>query len=77
MGAHNPRMHIDELLIALSICAVNDPVAARAMTALDLLRGSEAHSSVILSADDMGVFRKLGIELTCEPVYQTKKLYHK
>ncbi len=77
MGAHNPRMHIDELLIALSICAVNDPVAARAMAALDLLRGSEAHSTVILSGDDMGVFRKLGIELTCEPVYQTKKLYHK
>ena len=76
MGAHNPRMHTDELLIALSICAVTDSVAARAMAALDLLRGSEVHSTVILSSDDMGVFRKLGMEVTCEPVYQTKKLYH-
>lgn len=76
MGAHNPRMHTDELLIALSICAVTDSVAAKAMAALDLLRGSEVHSTVILSSDDMGVFRKLGMEVTCEPVYQTKKLYH-
>jgi uncharacterized protein (UPF0371 family) len=77
MGAHNPRMHIDELLIALSICAVTDPIAARAMQALDLLRGSEVHSSVILSSDDESVFRKLGMNVTCEPVYQSKKLYHR
>ena len=47
------------------------------MQQLDKLRGSEAHSSVILSSVDVGVFRKLGINLTCEPSYQTKKLYHK
>ena len=77
MGAHNPRMHTDELLIALSICAVTDPIAARAMAALDSLRGSEVHSTVILSSADEGVFRKLGMNVTCEGQYQTKKLYHK
>ncbi len=76
MGAHNPRMHTDELLIALSICAVSDPVAARAMGALDSLRGSEVHSTVILSSADESVFRKLGMNVTCEPVYQSKRLYH-
>ena len=76
MGAHNPRMHTDELLIALSICAVTDPIAARAMAALDSLRGSEVHSTVILSSADEGVFRKLGMNVTCEGQYQTKKLYH-
>ncbi len=77
MGAHNPRMHTDELLIALSICAVTDPIAARAMAALDSLRGSEVHSTVILSGADESVFRKLGMNVTCEGQYQTKKLYHK
>ena len=77
MGAHNPRMHTDELLIALSICAVTDPIAARAMAALDSLRGSEVHSTVILSSADEGVFRKLGMNLSCEPRYQTKRLYHR
>ena len=76
MGAHNPRMHTDELLIALSICAVTDPIAARAIAALDSLRGSEVHSTVILSSADEGVFRKLGMNMTCEPQYQSKKLYH-
>ncbi len=76
MGAHNPRMHTDELLIALSICAVTDPVAARAMGALDSLRGSEVHSTVILSSADESVFRKLGMSVTCEPIYQSKRLYH-
>lgn len=76
MGAHNPRMHTDELLIALSICAVTDPLAARAMQALDALFGSQVHSTVILSSADEGVFRKLGMHVTCEPAYQTKKLYH-
>ncbi len=77
MGGHNPRLHTDEILIALSICAVTDPTAARAMKQLEGLRGAEAHSTVILSGVDSGVFKKLGVNLTCEPVYQTKKLYHK
>jgi len=77
MGGHNPRLHTDEILIALSICAVTDPTAAKAMQQLEGLRGGEAHSTVILSSVDSGVFKKLGVNLTCEPVYQTKKLYHK
>ncbi len=77
LGNHNPRLHIDELLIALSICAVTDEKAARAMNCLQLLKGCEVHSSVMLSEVDKNVFRKLGVHLTCEPVYQTKKLFHR
>lgn len=72
----NPRLHTDEVLIALSICAVTDDNAKRAMEQLQNLRGAEVHSSVILSQVDKNVFRKLGINLTCEPEYQTQKLYH-
>lgn len=76
LGNTNPRLHTDEVLIALSICALTDYNAKRAMEKLAMLRGCEVHSSVILSQVDMGVFRKLGVNLTSEPVYQTKKLYH-
>jgi uncharacterized protein (UPF0371 family) len=77
MGNHNPRLHTDEILIALSICAATNPTAALAMEQLPKLRGCEAHSSVILSRVDDNVFQKLGVNITCEPQYQTKKLYHK
>ena len=77
LGNNNPRLHTDELLVALSICAATNPTAQLAMQQLQFLRGCEAHSSVILSQVDENVFRKLGINLTCEPKYQTKKLYHK
>ena len=76
LGNHNPRLHIDELLVALSICAVTDENARIAMEQLDKLKNCEAHSSVILSPVDESVVKKLGINLTCSPVYQTKKLYH-
>ncbi len=76
MGNHNPRLHTDEILIALAICAVSDERAAAAMKQLDNLKGSEAHSTVILSRVDENVFHKLGVNITCEPQYQTKKLYH-
>lgn len=77
MGNRNPRLHTDEILIALSICAATNPTAALAMQQLPKLRGCEAHSTVILSRVDENVFQKLGINITCEPQYQTKKLYHK
>ena len=77
MGNHNPRLHTDETLIALTICAVNDEKAALAMEQLDKLAGCEAHSSVILSRVDENVFQHLGVNITYEPVYQTKKLYHR
>ena len=76
LGNHNPRLHIDELLIALSICAVTDETARLALEQIEKLKGLEAHSTVILSRVDEQTFRKLGVNLTCEPKYQTKKLYH-
>jgi uncharacterized protein (UPF0371 family) len=76
LGNHNPRLHTDEVLIALSICAATDPRAKLALEQVEKLKGVEAHSSVILSRVDEQTFRKLGINLTCEPRYQTKKLYH-
>ena len=76
LGNHNPRLHTDEVLIALSISAVNSENAAKAMRALPELRNAQAHSTVILSEVDIATFRKLGMNLTCEPRYQTKKLFH-
>ena len=76
LGNHNPRLHIDEVLIALAISAVGNAPAAKALESIDKLRGCEAHSSVILSQVDMKTFKKLGINITCEPQYQVKKLYH-
>ena len=76
LGNRNPRLHIDEVLIALSISAVTSPNAALAMDQLAKLRDCEAHSSVILSMTDSRTFKKLGVNVTCEPKYQVKKLYH-
>ena len=69
-GNRNPRLHTDEVLIALSICAATDPLAERAMEQLDKLRGCEVHSSVILSAVDEKTFKRLGVNLTCEPRFR-------
>ena len=77
LGNQNPRLHSDEILIALSICAATNPTAAHAMEQLDKLKGAEAHSSVILSRVDGDTYRKLGINFTCEPRYQSNNLYHK
>ncbi|MBR4078281.1 MAG: DUF1846 family protein, partial [Oscillospiraceae bacterium] len=76
MGNKNPRLHTDETLIALAICSVHDENAAKAMEQLNKLKGCEAHSTVILSRVDENVFQHLGVNITYEPVYQTKKLYH-
>ena len=70
LGNRNPRLHTDEVLIALSICAATDKNAEMAMEQLSKLRGCELHSSVILSSVDEKIFRRLGVNLTCEPVYQ-------
>ena len=76
LGNHNPLLHIDEILIALSIEALTNPAAKEAYAQLPNLAGTEVHSSVILSQVDVGVFKKLGVNLTCEPKYQSKKLFH-
>ncbi len=76
LGNHNPRLHTDEILIALCVSAVTNENANKAMNELCNLRNCEAHSSVMLSGVDNNVFKKLGINITCEPKYQTKKLFH-
>ena len=77
LGNHNPRLHTDEILLALAICATEHEEAKSAMDQLKHLRSCEAHSTVILSPIDMDIIRKLGINLTTEPKYQTKKLFHR
>jgi uncharacterized protein (UPF0371 family) len=69
LGNRNPRLHTDETLIALSISARNNPMAAYAMKQLSNLRGCDVHSSVILSSVDEKTFKRLGVNLTCEPRY--------
>ena len=69
LGNRNPRLHTDETLIALSISAVNNPMAEYAMEQLSKLRGCDVHSSVILSSVDEKTFKRLGVHLTCEPRY--------
>ena len=70
LGNRNPRLHTDETLIALSISAATNPTAELAMEQLGKLRGCEVHSTVILSAVDEKTFKRLGVNLTCEPKYK-------
>ena len=76
LGSKNPRLHTDEVLIALSVSAAMDKNAQLALENLSKLKGCQVHTSVMLSDVDIKVFSKLGINLTCEPVYEHKKLYH-
>ncbi|MBR5979652.1 MAG: DUF1846 domain-containing protein [Oscillospiraceae bacterium] len=69
-------LHIDEILIALCICAINDRNAAAALAELGNVRGSELHSTVILSSVDLNTLKELGINVTCEPKFETQKLYN-
>ena len=69
LGNRNPRLHTDETLIALSISAASNSAAEQAMEQLSKLRGCDVHSSVILSAVDVQTFKRLGVNLTCEPRY--------
>ena len=69
-GNRNPRLHTDEVLIALSISAATDPTAEKAMEQLPKLRGCQVHSSVILSPVDEKTFKRLGVQLTCEPQFK-------
>lgn len=76
-GSINPRLHTDEVLIALSICAADNELARRAIDKLPELEGCDVHSTVILSQVDRDVFRKLHVNVTCEADYETNKLYHR
>ncbi|MBQ5347684.1 MAG: DUF1846 domain-containing protein [Ruminococcus sp.] len=77
LGSFNPRLHTDEILIALSMSAVTNPTAKLAMEKLPLLKDTDAHATVILSDTDTRTLKKLGIRLTTEPTYETKRLYRK
>ncbi len=77
LGSVNPRLHSDEVLIALASSATSNPLAAQALDQLPRLRGCQAHVSVILSATDTRIYKKLGLQTTCEARYETKKLYHR
>ena len=72
LGSNNPRLHMDEVLIALSMCAATDSLAELALNQLPKLKGCQAHSTVMLTEGDFKIFHKLGIELTNEPFYETK-----
>ena len=76
-GSNNPRLHTDEILIALAMSAVTNPTAKVAMERLPQLRDTDAHATVILSETDMRILKKLGIRLTTEPEYETERLYRK
>ena len=76
LGSRNPRLHSDEILIALAISAATDPLAAKALEMVGRLRDCEAHSSVILSSADSTIYSRLGLRLTCTPQYQSNKLFH-
>ena len=78
LGGKNPRLHTDEILIALSASAASNPLAKKAMQQLPALRGCEAHSTVLLSSVDEQIINRLGLHLTCEPRYEMDdRMYHK
>ena len=77
LGHKNPRLHTDEVLMALTISALTNPLAELAQQQLPKLRGCDAHFTVILSEVDETLLKRLGINVSCEPRYETKKLYHK
>ena len=76
LGSHNPRLHTDEVLIALSTTAASDQAARQALEQLSKLSGCQAHTSVMLSEVDIKIFKRLGIQLTMEPQYENDHIYH-
>ena len=77
LGSRNPRLHTDEVLIALAVSANHDPNARLALAQIGSLRGCDVHTSTLLGPVDEGIFRSLGIQVTEEPVFATKSLYRK
>lgn len=75
LGSKNPRLHTDEILIALSSSAATSDAARLALEQLPKLKGCQVHSSVMLSSTDKKTFQKLKMQVTCEPVFEHKKLY--
>ena len=76
LKSKNPRLHTDEVLIALSASAAHSALAKKALEQLPKLDGCQAHTSVMLSDVDIKTFKKLGVQLTCEAAYETEHIYH-
>ena len=76
LGSRNPRLHTDEILIALSSSTALNPAAQKAMEQIPNLKGCQVHTSVMLSQVDIQTFKRLGIQLTCEPIYEHKSILH-
>jgi uncharacterized protein (UPF0371 family) len=72
LGSKNPRLHTDETLVALSVCAAQDELAAKALEQIPKLRDAQVHTTVMLSHVDKSMFKKLGVQLTCESIYEKK-----
>lgn len=75
LGGSNPRLHTDEVLIALSLAGLTNPDAKSALEQLTKLKGCQVHTSVMLSEVDVKIFKRLGVDLTCEPIRSGVKLY--
>ena len=76
LGSINPRLHSDEVLIALSITASTSQDARNAMAQISKLNGCQFHSSVMLAQNDIRTLKRLGIQMTCEPVYESKRILY-
>ncbi|SHE32498.1 DUF1846 domain-containing protein [Clostridium fallax] len=76
LGSKNASLNCEEILMALSICAATNPMAQVAMEKLSMLKGAQAHSTAIISRSDEQTFRKLGIDITCDPEYPSASLYY-
>lgn len=76
LNNQNPRLHSDEVLIALAMKEKSNPIVAKAMDCLSMLKGSEAHCTVVIPLEDRNIYRRLGVNVTFDPLYQQKKLYH-
>ena len=73
LSGNNPRLHTDEVLVALAMLSKDDENCKKALEQLANLKGCQVHTSVMLSEVDRKIFKKLGVDLTCEPVYKKQK----
>ena len=73
LAGNNPRLHTDEVLVALAMLSRDDENCRKAMEQLPKLKGCQVHASVMLSEVDRKIFKKLGVDLTCEPVSKKQK----
>ena len=77
LRSKNPRLHSNEMLIALSISSATNPLAAKVIEAAKDLRGCDAYFSVIVSTADEKLYRTLGINVCCEPKFERRGYYHR